>query len=100
MNNERLTRIILGPHISEKAENSAENYRSIVFKVLTNASKLEVKKAVENLFKVKVANVRLLNVKGKTKRTGQRMGQRKDWKKAYVELCEGHDINFAGLERG
>lgn len=100
MNNERLTSVLLGPHISEKAENVADKFRHIVFKVLRNASKLEVKKAVEAMFNVKVASVNLLNVKGKQKRSGQRIGQRKDWKKAYVILREGYDINFAGSNRG
>lgn len=100
MNKERLARLLIGPHISEKAENAAEKFRHVVFKVLPNATKFEVKNAVEAMFNVKVANVNVLNVKGKKKKSGQRIGRRKDWKKAYVELCEGHDINFAGLERG
>ena len=100
MNKERLTRILLGPHISEKAENAAEKFKHFVFKVLRDASKLEVKHAVENMFNVKVDSVKVINMKGKQKRSGARSGQRKDWKKAYVILSEGHDINFAGSDRG
>ena len=67
-----------------------------VFKVSTTATKLEIKQAVEQLFEVKVEQVRVLNVKGKTKRFGQRFGKRSDWRKAYVKLAEGQDIDFAG----
>ena len=67
-----------------------------MFKVATDASKAEIKAAVEKLFEVKVEAVRTLNVAGKTKRTGARMGRRSDWKKAYVTLVEGQDIDFVG----
>ena len=68
----------------------------MVFKVATDADKTEIKSAVEQLFEVEVTGVRTVNVKGKTKRHGMRMGKRKDWKKAYVTLKEGHDIDFVG----
>jgi large subunit ribosomal protein L23 len=74
----------------------AEKLNTIVFKVATDASKAEIKAAVEKLFEVKVEAVRTLNVVGKTKRTGSRMGRRSDWKKAYVTLVEGQDIDFVG----
>jgi large subunit ribosomal protein L23 len=70
----------------------------VVFKIANNASKLEVKKAVEQLFEVKVEGVRLVNVKGKTRRTKTGLGQRSDWKKAYVRLAEGQDIDFSVAE--
>jgi large subunit ribosomal protein L23 len=70
----------------------------VVFKIANNASKLEVKKAVEQLFEVKVEGVRLVNVKGKTRRTKAGLGQRSDWKKAYVRLAEGQDIDFSVAE--
>jgi large subunit ribosomal protein L23 len=70
----------------------------VVFKIANNASKLEVKKAVEQLFEVKVDAVRLVNVKGKTRRTRTGLGQRSDWKKAYVRLAEGQDIDFSVAE--
>jgi large subunit ribosomal protein L23 len=98
MNSERLTKIILGPVVAEKATRVAENHNQVVLKVLPDANKLEIKKAVETLFDAKVESVTTTNVKGKSKRTGQVMGKRSDWKKAYVTLAEGTDINFVGSE--
>ena len=98
MNSERLTKIILGPVVAEKATRVAENHNQVVLKVLPDANKLEIKKAVEQLFETKVESVTTTNVKGKSKRTGQIMGKRSDWKKAYVTLAEGSDINFIGAE--
>ena len=95
--NERLYKIILKPRISEKATIIAEKNRQFVFAVDTSANKSEVKRAVELLFKVEVDNVRVLNVKGKKKTFAQRPGRRKNWKKAYVTLKEGHDIDFIGV---
>lgn len=95
---ERLLKVILAPHISEKSTMSAENNNTVVFKVVKDANKAEIKAAVEKLFEVEVNNVRTVNVKGKTKRTGMRFGQRSDWKKAYVVLKEGQDIDFVGGE--
>ena len=93
---ERLLKVLKAPHISEKSTMVAEKLNTIVFKVATDASKAEIKAAVEKLFEVKVEAVRTLNVVGKTKRTGSRMGRRSDWKKAYVTLVEGQDIDFMG----
>lgn len=93
---ERILKVLKAPHISEKSTMVAEKTNTIVFKVATDATKAEVKAAVEKLFEVEVKDVRTLNVKGKTKRTGNRMGQRSDWKKAYVTLKEGQDIDFIG----
>lgn len=76
----------------------AETHSQIVFKVDTTATKLEIKKAVEQLFNVKVDSVSTLNVKGKTKRTVRGLGKRNDWKKAYVSLQPGQDIDFASAE--
>ena len=95
MNQERLLTILLGPVTSEKSSMVADKNNQVVFKVLNNATKPEVKQAVEKLFNVKVDNVSTCNVKGKKKRFGQRLGVRKSWKKAYVRLSAGHDINFA-----
>ena len=94
MNQERLYKILLAPVVSEKAVNSADETRQVVFKVVKNAQKPEIKAAIEKLFDVKVEGVRTLNVKGKTKRTRFGLGKRSDWKKAYVKLAEGHDIDF------
>ena len=93
---ERLLKVILAPHISEKSTVAAEENNTIVFKVATDATKAEVKAAVEKLFEVEVTGVRTLNVKGKTKRTGMRFGRRCDWKKAYVTLKEGSELDFVG----
>ena len=98
MNQERLFKVLLGPHITEKAASATGSATQVAFKVATDASKLEVKKAVENLFEVKVEGVRVINVKGKTRRTKTGMGKRSDWKKAYVRLAEGQDIDFSVTE--
>jgi len=96
MNEERLLQVLLAPHVSEKATVAADSANQHVFKVATDASKAEVKAAVEKLFNVKVAKVQVVNVKGKSKRFGQRLGKRSDWRKAYVSLEAGQDIDFAG----
>lgn len=96
MNIERIHQIILAPVISEKGNRLAEKHNQAAFKVLPGASKDEIKQAVESLFDVKVVAVTTLNVKGKIKRFGQRLGRRSDWKKAYVTLADGHQIDFVG----
>ncbi|VAW81520.1 LSU ribosomal protein L23p (L23Ae) [hydrothermal vent metagenome] len=98
MNNERLTKILLAPVISEKSTRLADDSRQMVFKVLPNSSKPEIREAVEKMFDVTVTAVKTANVKGKVKRFGQTMGRRSDWKKAYVTLAEGSDIDFMGAE--
>jgi len=95
MSQERLYKVLLGPVVSEKAVGSADVSNQVVFKVTTDAKKPEIKAAVEKMFDVKVENVRTLVMKGKTKRTRYGLGKRSDWKKAYVQLAEGHDIDFA-----
>lgn len=95
---ERLTQVIVGPHISEKASMMADSANQHVFKVIPGASKMEIQAAVEQLFDVKVASVRTSNVKGKNKMFGRVAGRRKDWKKAYVKLEPGQDIDFGGFE--
>lgn len=91
---ERLHKIILAPVVSEKSTRAAEKSNQAVFKVLRDARKPEIKQAVEKLFNVKVEGVRTLNVKGKSKRFGAFSGVRSDWKKAYVTLAEGQEIDF------
>ena len=93
---ERLLKVLLAPHISEKATLAAENNDTVVFKVAKDANKLEIKKAVEKLFEVEVKSVNTLITKGKTKRQGLRQGRRSDVKKAYVTLKEGQDLDFVG----
>lgn len=96
MNQERLMQIILAPHVTEKTAMSAELTNDHGFKVLKDATKSEVKAAVELMFSVKVESVNLLNVKGKVKRFRSKEGKRSDWKKAYVSLAEGSEINYEG----
>ena len=98
MNTQRLTNIIVSPRISEKATMRADIDNQHVFSVLKDATKPEVKKAVELMFDVKVKSVRLMNVQGKLTRVGRTFGKRKDWKKAYVRLQEGFDINYGEEE--
>lgn len=97
-NQERLMQIIMAPQISEKSTFVADKHEQVVFKVATSATKPEIKAAVELLFKVQVEDVKVLVVKGKSKRSGKVLGQRKSWKKAYVCLKPGQEINFAAGE--
>jgi large subunit ribosomal protein L23 len=94
-NPERLMTVLLAPAISEKATHIADKNEQIVFKVAPNATKPEVKAAVEFMFKVQVESVQIANVKGKVKRFGAYNGRRRNWKKAYVSLKPGQEINFA-----
>jgi len=94
---ERLMTVLKGPHLSEKSHLAAER-NQVVFKVSTNATKPEIKAAVELLFEVKVDDVQVMNYQGKVKRHGQSKGRRASWKKAYVRLAEGSQIDFLGGE--
>ena len=98
LNQERLINVLVGPHVSEKASVVAERNNQITFKVRIDSTKSDIKKAVELMFDVKVEGVQVANMKGKTKRFGQIKGKRKDWKKAYITLAEGQDIDFVGAE--
>lgn len=97
MNQERLFKVVLAPHVTEKTS-LAGGGNQVVFKVLKDSTKLEIKKAVEQLFEVKVKSVSTAIVKGKSKRFGRALGVRNDWKKAYVTLREGYDIDLIGAE--
>ncbi|MDQ2994202.1 MAG: 50S ribosomal protein L23 [Pseudomonadota bacterium] len=97
MMSERIYKVLLGPLTSEKTTRLADRQNQVVFKVMTDATKIEIKKAIEHLFKVSVEKVRVLNVKPQTVRNRNGLGQRKGWKKAYVKLSEGQEINFSGL---
>ena len=90
--------MLLGPHISEKATIVAEGSQQVVFRVAKDATKPEIKQAVEELFNVKVKGVNVLNAKGKTKRTQRGLGKRSDVRKAYVALADGSEIDFLGGE--
>lgn len=93
-NDARLMQVILAPQISEKSTYVADKHEQVIFRVASDATKPEVKAAVELLFKVQVESVQIANVKGKQKRFGRFMGRRSDWKKAFVCLKPGQEINF------
>lgn len=96
MSQERLLKVLLAPHITEKATIAAETNQQFVFKVVPDANKSEIKQAVEMLFEVEVDSVQVANVKGKRKRFGVIQGRRNGYKKAYVKLKPGSEIDFAG----
>ena len=93
MNNERLYTVLRAPHVSEKSTRVQGEGNQYVFKVAADASKPEIKAAVEKLFDVKVVNVNVSNVKGKAKQFRFRPGKRSDWKKAYVRLADGQTLD-------
>ena len=95
---ERLLQVLLAPTVSEKSTFVGDKNNQVVFRVADDATKLEIKAAVELLFKVKVKGVQVSNVKGKEKKTGRIMGRRRNWKKAYVCLAQGQEINFQATE--
>ncbi len=97
MNQERIYKVIVGPHVSEKASLAAESGQ-VVFKVAPDATKIEIKKAIEALFKVDVKKVSVANIKGKTKRTAKGLGRRNGVRKAYVRLGEGQEIDFVDVD--
>ncbi|MCB5197262.1 MULTISPECIES: 50S ribosomal protein L23 [Deefgea] len=94
----RMLQVILAPIVSEKSTLVAEKAEQVVFRVSTDATKAEIKAAVELLFKVKVEAVNVVNVKGKSKRFGRTNGRRKDWKKAYVSLVSGQELDLAAAQ--
>jgi large subunit ribosomal protein L23 len=98
MNSERLMMVLREPHTSEKSTVMADKFKQFVFKVLKNATKTEIKLAVEHIFNVKVRSVSVINVKGKSKRFKQTSGKRSDWKKAFVSLHADQDIDFTVTE--
>ena len=98
MNQERVFQVLVGPHVSEKAAIVADANNQYVFKVAVDATKLEIKKSVEQLFKVKVSDVQTLKVKGKVKRNRYGYSTKPTWKKAYARLEQGQDIDFAVAE--
>jgi large subunit ribosomal protein L23 len=92
----RLARVLVEPIVSEKATSVAEKHNQVLFKVLRDATKPEIKAAVELMFKVEVDAVRTINQRGKEKKFGRSMGRRDHIKKAYVSLKKGHELNFSG----
>jgi large subunit ribosomal protein L23 len=95
MKKQELFKLLLEPVISEKSTLLSEQEKKFVFKVSKSATKNNIKSAVELFFNVKVEYVHILNIKGKTKRFGRFIGSRSDWKKAYVKLKPGYNINLA-----
>ncbi|MDJ0805351.1 MAG: 50S ribosomal protein L23 [Gammaproteobacteria bacterium] len=95
MNNERMMKVLLSPVVSEKSSIVADANQQYTFRVATDATKREIARAVEKLFDVKVERVQVVNVKGKKKRFGAIQGRRSDWRKAYVRLQPGSEIDFA-----
>lgn len=98
MNEEKLYQVILAPHVSEKGTRTAEKHRQVVFEVRPDATKPQIKAAVEKMFNVQVETVTVTNVRGKRKQSGRIQGRRQDWKKAYVKLKAGQDIDFLGQQ--
>ena len=92
----RLAQVLVAPIVSEKATSAAEKHNQVLFKVLRDATKPEIKAAVELMFKVEVDAVRTVNQRGKEKRFGRSVGRRDHIKKAYVSLKKGHELNFSG----
>jgi len=97
-NDDRLMRVVLAPVVSEKSTMLADRNRQYVFRVADDATKSEIKAAIELLFKAKVEGVTVSNVKGKVKRFGRFNGRRRNWKKAFVCLAPGQEINFGATE--
>ena len=95
---ERLINVLIAPHVSEKSARVAEESGQYVFRVRTDATKPEIKAAVEYMFDVKVSSVQVANQIGKSKRFGRLEGRRSDWKKAYVRLQAGQQIELGGVE--
>lgn len=96
MNQERLMKVLLAPIVSEKSTAIGEKNNQVAFRVLQDATKPEIKAAVELMFKVQVKSVSVLNAKGKAKRFGRSEGRRRNVRKAYVSLAPGQEINFGG----
>lgn len=98
MSEERLLKVLLAPHISEKSASLSEKNKQFVFRVLRDATKPEIKNAVEKMFNVRVSGVTVVNVRGGTRRMPRYQGPRSGWKKAYVRLAPGQDIDFTGMQ--
>jgi large subunit ribosomal protein L23 len=102
-NVERLMQVILAPQVSEKATYIAEKHNHVIFRVAQDATKSEIKAAVELMWKpqnIEVKSVQIANVKGKKKRFGRFIGRRSNWKKAYVSIQSGQEINFSDIAQG
>jgi len=94
MNREQLMNVLLAPHVTEKTSLAMQNSNQYVFRVRRQATKVDIKQAVELMFDVKVKGVQVLNEPGKTRRFGRMQGRTQDWKKAYVSLAQGQTIDY------
>ncbi|CAL4326574.1 50S ribosomal protein L23 [Buchnera aphidicola] len=93
---ERLLKILLAPHVSEKASISIEKFNTVVLKVLNNSTKYEIKCAVKKIFNIEVESIKTLKIKGKVKRQSNRIIQKSNWKKAYIKVKKGYNLDFIG----
>ena len=100
MNREQLMSVLIAPHVTEKTSLAMQNHNQYTFRVRREATKTDIKKAVELMFEVKVAGVQVVNEPGKTRRFGRHAGRTQDWKKAYVSLAEGQSIDYEARARG
>ena len=100
MNREQLMAVLIAPHVTEKTSLAMQNHNQYTFRVRRDATKTDVRKAVELMFEVKVAGVQVVNEPGKTRRFGRHAGRTQDWKKAYVSLAEGQSIDYEARARG
>ena len=91
---ERLLKILLSPHVSEKSSISTEQFNTVVLKVLNNSTKYEIKCAIKKIFNVEVESVKTLKIKGKKKRQSNRIIQKSNWKKAYIKIKKGYNLDF------
>ncbi|MDE2264198.1 MAG: 50S ribosomal protein L23 [Gammaproteobacteria bacterium] len=100
MNREQLMAVLIAPHVTEKTSLAMQNHNQYTFRVRRDATKTDIKKAVELMFEVKVAGVQVVNEPGKTRRFGRHAGRTQDWKKAYVSLAAGQSIDYEARARG
>ncbi len=100
MNKEQLMSVLIAPHVTEKTARVMQDHNQYTFRVRRNATKSDVKKAVELMFEVKVSGVRVVNEPGKQRRYGKTIGRTQDWKKAYVSLAAGQAIDYEARARG
>ena len=100
MNREQLMGVLIAPHVTEKTSLAMQNHNQYTFRVRRDATKTDIKKAVELMFEVKVAGVQVVNEPGKTRRFGKHAGRTQDWKKAYVSLAQGQSIDYEARARG
>lgn len=100
MNREQLMSVLISPHVTEKTSLAMQNNNQYTFRVRRDATKPDIKKAVELMFEVKVAGVQVVNEPGKTRRFGRTVGRTQDWKKAYVSLVQGQTIDYEARAKG